>query len=972
MGDENDAFDLPTQSQSGNVDIGHISRDADAEEQRLRGEQSELLTNVLNQYYSRDTDFNQLSQNLQDLGYSQEQVGDISAGANAERSYRLGHTDGSGLSLNQLEFLQSYARSGLDLRRATIHTEDDGRTYIDDYRPTEEDGRTPAVPSKLYLPTPATFDPLTREQTSELQLDRTYLSHITLQEPSPDAERGLLQDNIDLQTRHAVSQLVSQYLSRTSEEGNDQRRLKLYDDIQQLPGLQNQRNIRAKLLQLFGDIAVEQQFRLDNNGRPRGLTDNEWSQLQNNPYYYGQPILTTDTQPPISYIVSGQNYIEIDDRMQALSVTGTSEQRDFSLQNQQDINMFSTEFLTDRNSADDTNVLSQNILSTINYDPQDPRDLRLRLKVEDLVNRLNQERVFRSQNNGRPSQLTQLQYDFLLNHALQRDEPRYSGEDITTHIQPDGSTAFGFHSWDRINAPELLLIPTDNVIAEMINSGVYVVPADEVLPEANTNPDDNIRPRPPIPAGGLPPLPETPSRPPIPAGGLPPLPETPVAPTADPQFTLPPDTPIIPDDQLGPRASGLGDPHNIPPLPAGGLAPTGFEPPIIPGQTQPINLRTGEDLPVDTPQSNILRYEQFFNDNQNLYYGFREIFRDILPVLSAGAGGYITYLYEASKQKGTIQTIINQETELMNQLQGRIDSTRDNINRILQRPVDITGRAGELGQARYEGILEDLDLGDFFYRKIEEIPEALQQARATIEETRAGLPPETGFSFRGTPQYQFNEPERFRLSQQVEQLNYIETLIEDQRGTIDTLQNEIQRSDIYTTAIQNNIERLQNRNYEILADLKQSAPKILMGVNVGYTLGLMLSGYLFPTYMNINEPYMTADNIEYDNKDRRSEKTKNLKQEKPIESIAFKREYDDKPSRIVKPFQENFRPVKHGKRPLKYKEIQELKSTLNKSELDNLKNKYLYFDENKLMMDKTNDKCLNVIQETQIPKRKIF
>ena len=64
--------------------------------------------------------------------------------------------------------------------------------------------------------------------------------------------------------------------------------------------------------------------------------------------------------------------------------------------------------------------------------------------------------------------------------------------------------------------------------------------------------------------------------------------------------------------------------------------------------------------------------------------------------------------------------------------------------------------------------------------------------------------------------------------------------------------------------------------------------------------------------------------------------------------------------------------MKHGKRPLKYKEIQELKSTLNKSELNNLKNKYLYFDDNKLMMDKTNDKCLNVIQETQIPKRKIF
>jgi len=53
-------------------------------------------------------------------------------------------------------------------------------------------------------------------------------------------------------------------------------------------------------------------------------------------------------------------------------------------------------------------------------------------------------------------------------------------------------------------------------------------------------------------------------------------------------------------------------------------------------------------------------------------------------------------------------------------------------------------------------------------------------------------------------------------------------------------------------------------------------------------------------------------------------------------------------------------------------EIQALKSTLSQSELNNLKNKFLYFDDNKLVMEKSNDKCRNVIQETQIPKRKIF
>ena len=907
MGDEQDAFDLPTRAQSGNVDIGHLSQNVESEESRLRGEQSELLTNALNEYYNENTGFNGLSDSLRNAGYSDNRIADIRAGANAERVYRLHHSDDqgnpapSGLALNQLQFLQSYSRTGLDLGRATIHTEDDGRTYVDDFRPTEEDGRAPVRPNKLYLPTPATFDPLTREQTAQIQLDRTYLSHITLQEPSED--EGLLQDDTNLETRHAVSQLVAQYYSQTSMPGNDQRRLKLYSDIQQLPGLQNQRDIKPKLLQLFNDIAVEEQYRVDNDGRPQRLTDTEWEQLQNNPHYYGQPILTTDTQPPITYIISGQNYIEIDDRIDAPRT-----QRDFSLQNQQDINMFSTEFLTDRNSNDDTNILTQNILSTINYDPQDPNDLRLRLQVEDLVNRLNEERIFRSENFGRPSQLTQLQYDFMLNHALQRDEPRYTGEDITTHIQPDGSTAFGFHSWDRINAPELIIIPTDNVIAEMINSGVYIVPGDEQRPD--TNPDDEIGPPP-----------RRPNQPPI----------DPEIPIPDPQFTLPPDTPIIPS------ITGAGIPRETLPPRRPGLipeAPPGFNPPIVPGQTQPINLRTGENLEVDTPQGNILRYQQFFNDNQNLYYGFREMFRDIIPVLSAGAGGYITYLYEASKQKGTLQTIINQETQLLNAIEGQLDITGDNL-----RKEGLKLRGSTLR-------------GETLLRETEQFEGPGGTKMASLARERI-------------------------IDRKINELKEVSELIQRQRETIEKLQKEILQTDIHTLEIRQNIEELQNTNYEILVDLKQSAPKILMGVNVGYTLGLMLSGYLYPTYMNINEPYLTADNIEYTESNTNQQKIKNLEKntitKKDTEIPAtIKKEYDAPPSKIIKPYEESFKPVKHGKRPLNYKEIQELKSTLNKSELNNLKNKFLYFDDGKLMLEKTNDKCKNVVQETQIPKRKVF
>ncbi len=923
MGDESDAFDLPTQGQSGNVDIGHISRDADAEEQRLRGEQSELLTTALNQYYSHDTDFNTLYSNLDEMGYSEDQVDDISAGAHAERVYRMGHEDSdSGLSLNQLAFLQR--STGFQINRTTIRQDlshEPPMTYVDDFRTRDDEGN----PARLYLPQPIQFEPLTADQQSEIRIDERYLSYITLQEPDGTGE--MLKDNVDLQTRHQVSQLITNYLSRTSQPGNDQRREQLYRDIQELDGLQSQRNIRPKLVQLFRDIAVEQQYRIMNNGRPQGLTNTQWEQLQNNPNYYGQPILKTDTEPSISYIVSGTNYIEIDDDIEA-----PRRQREFSETNNQDINLFGTEFLTDNNANDDPQVLTDNILSSIRYDPDDPNDLRIRLQVEDLVNKYNQERIFRSQNNGRPSDISSLQYEFMLNHTLADGEPRYTGEPLTRTTLSDGSIGYGFHSWDT-NIPGFIIIPRDNDIRDMIESGFYTRPTPEPEPQPDTNPDQNLRP--PIPEGGLPPLPAVPTViPPVrPISEFLPRPEEP---TADPSRTLPPDTPIIAtedlDDQIGPRASGLGDPHDIPPLPAGGLAPTGFEPPIVPGQTQPINLRTGEDLPVNTPESNILRYQQYFNDNQSLYYGFREIFRDILPVLSAGAGGYIGFLYKSSISKNALQTILSEETSLLNELEGRIDELQGDITsdlRVLQRQTE-----------RGEELLTD----------IERI-----QARTDVIGGRS--------------------MQMSILTRKSRELQMISRNIQDQQKLVINLQNEIQDSDIYTLQIKQNIEKLQNQNYEILSEIYSASPQILTGVNVGYTLGLMLSGYLFPTYMNINEPYMTADNIQYDNKDRRSEKTKNLKnpkEEEPTQSIAYKREFDEKPSRIVKPFQETFRPMKHGKRPLKYNEIQELKSTLNQSELNNLKNKYLYFDDNKLKMDKTTDKCKNVIQETQIPKRKVF
>ena len=273
------------------------------------------------------------------------------------------------------------------------------------------------------------------------------------------------------------------------------------------------------------------------------------------------------------------------------------------------------------------------------------------------------------------------------------------------------------------------------------------------------------------------------------------------------------------------------------------------------------------------------------------------------------------YLYRASREKNTIQTIIYQEQELLDNIQGRVD--------------------GELRDLR---------------RQVNLFKQRQDRAEILFTEGR------------------------------IEDLNVIVRRIQDQKLTIERLQNDIKDAQVYTRQIDTDIRNLQNTNYELFNNLYNYSPQILTGLSVGYTLGLFLSGYLFPTYMNINEPYMTAENIEYtetnelNKKIKKDQETREFLEKNNEEEIpaTMKKEYDAPPSKIIKPYKEIFKPQKHGKRPLKYEEIQELKATLNPSELNNLKNKYLYFDEGKLMIEKSQNKCLNVVGETQISKRKVF
>ncbi len=975
MGDEVDTFNLPQhQSQSGNFDSGHISSLAE----NIQEAQAGQLNTALENYYgtSGTHDYHRLRESLADLGYSNERVDSIAQSANMEYALRSqNHGEPSDLTPNQLQFLRNqHDPSGrglaLNLQYRHIHTDENGRQYIDDDRVRQVDG----TPSRLFLPTAIPFDPLTREQRDEVDYLTEAERQIHIQD-EPDRHR---QTQLSDTQREEIMYLATQYLN-SDPQFRDAQRLQFRSNVQQIEGLDTVENVREDLLELFVDIDDEYNYRQENEGQPRNLSEDQLAFLRREGLYNGQPILE-EQDSGIFYFYSnrGKTPIPSDSdiaRLQDLQPT----YQDLEIRPTQDdyerLSGVFADFLGGRSTFLET---QQRIQEVSQYNPRDPiRDpyrYSMYREFEANYDLVQQEKEFRDLNDGRPSQLSELQYEWLINHATISDqEERYNDQIIYT------AQEYPYNKSYMMSNGVYMGIPSDEYINGFIEQGLYVRP--EQPPPQNQQLDDSnipdFRDARIISAIGqedydnltdeqLEQLRGVVNR----KGDL--------VRTYDSlgldQIEVRPQV-IFTAEELRERqraAAPVREPYTRPRRPGdpsvqeiltelaqGGVRPETIapdifqegsgDPPVIAGGTQPINLRTGEDIPVDTAQTNILRYQQFFNDNQALYYGFREMFRDLLPVLTAGAGGYITYLYEASRSKNTIQTMIAEERILLDKLESRITSAESDI-RSTRRELDgLQGLASEQVEQRQKIILGNLDPTSF-------------------------LPP-------GSGQGDFDEDELIReiLDKNQQEITNINTLISEQRKTLERLQFDISNTEIYTTQIQNDITELQNTNYELLTEIQQHYPKILTGMSVGYTLGLVLSGYLFPTYMNINEPYITADNVEYDKRDKKTEDIKSQFNkegfsDEPNHVPVPAKEYEpNKRSRIIKAYKETFKPLKHGKRPLKYDEIQELKSTLNNYELENLKNKFLYFsDAGGLEMKKSDDKCKNVIQETQITKRKLF
>jgi len=857
--EEYDVLDLPEHLQSGLSDtntISEITRQTTTQEQEMSG----ALDNILNTYYgehSTNQNINNMRTSLQDLGYTGARIDRIVQSAETEHEYRSTHQESSNLAPNQLAYLDS---SDVRIYDLVINSDSEGLFYYD-RRVHDVDDH----PTKIYLPQAIEFDPLTREQRQEATEREDVLSYIYI-EPTTPEEATALGRYLTQDQRIEISQITMDYLNGGGTEAD---KLRYTHNIQQIEGLSNVENIQEILYQYFIDVDFEYNYRQNNNGLPQGLSQEQYDymrQRQQTYRYIGQPILFTDDGTAYYHIGGGQMLVPPQEDIERFNPREprAGGQRLLTNQQEHDVNSALSQYFI-RDDYEEVDFLNH-LQDLVHLNDEDAGDMAISTSLNNLVIDATRERDYRQANNGRPSQLSQIQYDFLTrsNMYLEAGGHRYQQEPIQ---MIDGQLAF-VSQLDSMN--DYVIIPTDEQINAFIEQGRYS-------------------------------LPETPDY----------GPEVPEDLETD-----------IPQEDIDLLSQPV---ENI------------DSAPIVVGQTQPIDPISGEDIPVLTPPEAVERYEQYFNDNQNLYSGFRNQFREILPAFGGVVGGFFAFSVARMRERNTVETILNEERILLDSLENRLLSLNerltDNIETLQQTNQALT---------RKELVLQSYSTN----------PRVEQQIGRDAQ-------------LRGTMRFQ-------------KQVNELLEQVEIAQGQVDSIEMDIANEDTLQSQLNDKINDLINTDYRILQSAMRYSPQILSGISIGTTLGLVLSGYLFPTYESINEPYIQADNVEYTKKKKKPDKIEKIenrtKSQVPRSKSISQGSINDLNKIQIKgkKDEKTFIPLKDQKGgPLTYKQIQEYKSTLTQFELEDLKGKYLIFGDGG-DVKRVDDKCKSVVGETQIFQQPIF
>ena len=940
MGDEVDGLDLPIHEQSGNMSRGQIS---ELNERELQ-EQSGALDTVLENYYTGGTNFNQVLTEITNLGYTEDRARQIRQSAQTERTIRSQTGHPSDLTPNQLRFLQRNHQV-LQYDNFEIHTDSDGRSYIDDPRVRELDGR----PSKLYLPAPEEFNPLTIAQQQEQQ-ER-------LEQARPD----FLQDfelftsaNVDYLTRQRLPQdfnnrdrsiidsELTNYLNNPSQESLNRMRENVGLFIRPNT-IRNQNDI---LNQFFVDIQYEAEFRRNNNGRPQLLSEEQYNLLNTDSslnwdggaiyendrgeiYYRDSvrgiqravpsldadgevtyPLLASNINlpPSITGIYRGQFSPETYDpqfniRPPRENLTPEQQER-----LQQDI----ADVINGNKNYSDFLVNLQN-----NYSLSNQQFIDASLAVSERKNDLTYEDILRTQS--------------YIDSPLYFYTDENGNERFTTSQRVYSQLASSRGISQEIIDRQIATFDRDFQVSHTAQqTALTITPA--VQPSLNVL--EQIR-------QGLTTQEEIDNR----------FLERP----------QPFQQTSRSRDILNQLTQGSLTRENVIPKPDVIFMGSSGNPPIVAGQTEPI-LPTGEPLEVPLPAEQIERYRQFFNSRQNEFTPFRNMFRDLLPVFGGAAGGYFAFSLARSRERGTIQEIINQERQLLDRLDIRIQDDIDRLDDISFRVQD---------NSDFDPVRDPDD--DPVRQVIEMTP--LRNLPTTLRTEASEL--QQRFQ-AGTGEFEFltqsSAPEFLR-----NQLKQIDEAIQQAESDLDSLEMDIASGRLNRQQINTKLDNLIDLDRQILNDVYRYNPQILTGITIGTTLGLVLSGYFFPTYIDIDDDneFITADNINYnpdDLKKKKEERDKRKKSHKPKQQPDLTSQKlvpnDNISIRKAPEIVRSFIPQKSNKNgtPLSYRQIQEYKSLLTPNELNKIKGKVLMFNESNKVVPKSGNKCLSVVGTNIINK----
>ena len=988
MGDEVDAFDLPLHEQSGLLDRGTIDR---TNEQELQ-DQAGALNNVLEDYYSGRTNFGNVLPEIENLGYSTERARSIRRSAQVERTIRLQvggasvqqHNPGtpSDLTPNQLLAID---RSNLPInQRFHVYTSDDGRQFVYDPRVRDVDGG----PSRFFLPAPEQFNPLTLAQQDEQRqrLEEAAPAFLQSFEPLNIPEQtgpGRVQnDDFSYSSRTLLDQLSQDYISNPNEQTFSDLRYNVdlffsQEASQVVDG-------DDKLNQYLIDIQFEADYRQQNEGRPQLLSQEQYDFLKTHPDYQFETNSIVYEVPDTDTLYYYDSYRGRARAVPTLDARGDVVSQDVTADQLRDdlprgliyggrVYTPPNPDLSVRTAGGQLNNaeqarLRQDMSLAINGD----------LSYRDFLERLNSEYDLNSQQFFQVAQIVinrnagpAISQQDALYTGFYTDEPVYYWtdrgrlrvtQDPQVYIQAFGDREDVRESVERIDRTWRTTNYAVRTQAERTHNSP-VSPQTYVITELE---EDRLDPE-------LIPPPDFLLERPQNDVGVNPDSNRPNRQFEDPITGDIEDVPTIDEIQrladeggledlteqqrqayntlLEEAAAGAPQPERIDPA----LFQEGSgNPPVVAGQ-QTYPVVAGENVPAPLPQEQVQRYEAYFNSQQGEFRAFRNMFRDLLPLFGGAAGGYFAFSLARSRERGTIQEILNQERLLLDTLDVRVENALERLDNIQNLNI-------EADQQRTTGyqLLELLNIQRGELAGMEDDPDIDADRLVRDVQLSAG-----------------------QLAQSNQRLREILNEINEATESLDDLTDELQDATASRIELNSRLDNLMERNRQILTDIYRYNPQIVAGIQIGTTLGLVLSGYFFPTYVDIDDSneFIKADNINYNPKtptDKKKEKAPLPNKPKiPFnimkpEKIQSDLSITNNNNKLRQPIQRNFIPVKTGSRGahLTYKQIQEYKATLSSQELKNLAGQSLIFGADDYVLKKA-DRCMSVQKEVIIKQKKV-